>query len=59
MDEPIIVRGMPDEVELAALMAVLGRLAKGAVTPQVPTTGTAIWNEGTEYIAPSSWVYRG
>lgn len=59
MDETIIVHGMPDETELAALIVVLKIMAQRAATQRVLAAGATSWNEGAGYPAANSRAYRG
>ena len=59
MDETIIVHGMPDETELAALIVVLKIMTQRAATQRVLAAGTTSRNEGAGYPAANSWAYRG
>jgi hypothetical protein len=59
MDETIIVHGMPDETELAALIVVLKVITQRAATRRALAAGATSRNEGADYPATNSWAYRG
>jgi hypothetical protein len=58
MDETIIVHGMPDETELAALIVVLKVLTQRAAIQRVLTAGATSRNEGARPSVPP-WTHGG
>lgn len=60
-DSPIrIVRGNPDDDELAALIAVLQALPRSSVrkSDSGNNTASASWTRTHQYVSPTAWTAR-